>query len=868
MSDTSTAAPERDQEVLGIFIEESLEGLARVERLLLEAERGQPASDLFTQVFRDVHTIKGTSGYLSLPKILALSHAGEDLLSKLREDPSKAKPEHFSHMLVVVDLLRRMVERVRNEADEGPDPIEALVARLEAQVAAVDQPVGPVPVLVEPAQVFVPLPSAPPPEKEAPAEDTRRPRAESADGTVRVSVGVLDRLMNLMGELVLARNQIVQILKASRDTNGQAVCQRLSLVTSEMQEQIMKTRMQPVARVFEKIPRQVRDLSQATAKRVSCTVDGTATEIDKAVVEAIRDPVMHAVRNSIDHGIEAPAERLAAGKPEAGMLSVRAFHEAGTVTIEIADDGRGIDPKKMTAHALRKGLISAAEAGRLGEREAVELIFRPGFSTAEQVTQISGRGVGMDVVRTQVERAGGQVEIDSVVGRGTVLRMKMPLTLAIIPALMVRSGEQRFAIPQVNLTELVHLQPDQVSRSIERVRGSPVYRLRGEILPLVDLAGALGTTGRSDAARDGVDIVVVEAGPCRYGLVVDGIHDTEEIVIKPLHGSLKRLSCYAGATVLGDGGVALILEIAGLAALAGLSVTTRRETVARPRGDAGSTQTLLVFTVGGGVPCAVPLSMVTRLERVRQSAIEQVAGSEVVQYRNHLMPVVRPEQVLPLGEAVRRDDQQLLVFDFGRVVALAVDEILDVTTVELTDESFHAAEPFTQGKVVAFGRTTLILDAFGIVRARVPDLIADRRRGDATRPVVLVADAANALRAAVCGHLRTKGFDVKEVASLDALQRAFKAARAGSIAAVVLDSELEGTTDGFVEALKREQGGVPVLFWGPGEGDARRAQVLEAGAAGWVTKLDRDEVARKMEELTSGQRRRGSDHGQPKARAA
>jgi two-component system chemotaxis sensor kinase CheA len=900
-----TKSVERDPEVLGLFIEESTEALVRVEQLLLDAEHGRPAEDLCTQVFRDLHTIKGTSGYLALPQILALSHAGEELLSRLRDQPSAATTEHFGTLLVVVEVLRRMVERVRTSNDEGEEEgLTSLVAQLEglaervtheapsapsspppaaavtaAPVAAAPPPPPALAVPTPPAAVAASTPSALSPAPTTPAANAANaaapasalgaeaapPRAE-ADGTVRVSVGVLDRLMNLMGELVLSRNQIVQILKGSRDIGAQTVCQRLSVVTSELQEQIMKTRMQPVARVFEKVPRMVRDLAKATDKRVGCTIDGNATEIDKAVIEAIRDPVMHAVRNAIDHGIELPEDRRRAGKPESGTLSVRAFHEAGTVTIEIADDGRGIDPKRVAAHALSKGLLTASEAAALSDREAIELIFRPGFSTAAQVTQISGRGVGMDVVRSQVERAGGQVEVESVVGRGTALRMKMPLTLAIIPALMVRSGDQRFAIPQVNLTELLHLTPEQAAHGIERVRGSPVYRLRGEILPLVDLAGTLRSRPPKDPAADGVDVVVVEAGNCRYGLVVDEIRDTEEIVVKPLHGALKRLSCYAGATVLGDGGVALILELSGLAALAGLSATQHRELARADKVVAGSaTQTLLVFTAGEGTPCAVPLGLVTRLERLKPQAIERVAGQEVVQYREHLMPVVRPETLLPLGSPPLREEQQLLVFDFGRVVALAVDEIIDVVTVELKDEAFEGRAPYTQARIVAFGKTTLVLDAFGLVRAAVPELVPERRRGAPRRPLVVVADESGSLRTALSSHLRAHGFEVVEAATGEALTQALKGV--GRLAALVLDPSFEALSAGTVEQLHREHR-LPVLLWGGEEQDARCVALLRAGAQGWVPKFDRDGVTAQLEAFGAQQRRRAEDQAHTQTRAA
>ena len=613
--------PERDKEILDLFIEESLEQLQKVEKLLLDAEEGEGAPDLLDTLFRTVHTVKGTSAFLSLHKIGALSHAAEDLLAVLREDPRVAKPAHFARLVGVVDVLRRLIERVRETDDEGPLDIEGLAGRLRADAAAIPpvearsalapaaaatspgastapsaqialpattrpipavgaqgpaataaaparQPAPPAPVLAAPAPEPAPFAAPAVPgaaevlaagtadgSKEAGKDQTAGSRGDATDSSVRVNVTVLDRLMNLMGELVLARNQIIQMHKTTR--GGQpanpAALQRLSLVTSEMQEQIMKTRMQPIARVFERIPRMARDVGLATGKRVTCQIDGNATEIDKAVVEAIRDPVMHVVRNAIDHGIELPAVREQSGKSGTGTLSVRASHEGGMVLIEITDDGKGMDPKKLREHAVRRGVISSAEADRLTDREALELVYRPGFSTAEKVTDISGRGVGMDVARTQVERAGGQIELDSVLGRGTTVRLKMPLTLAIIPALLVRACGQRFAISQANLLELVFLNEDQARTSIEHVRGAPIYRLRGEVLPLVRLRDVLASRAAPPSAAEGVSIVVVAVGSCRYGLVVDEIYDTEEIVIKPLHGPLKRLSCYSGATVLGNG---------------------------------------------------------------------------------------------------------------------------------------------------------------------------------------------------------------------------------------------------------------------------------------------------------------------------
>jgi two-component system, chemotaxis family, sensor kinase CheA len=881
-----------DDEIRQLFVDESLEALQRVEKLLLEAEQGKARGNMVDTMFRDMHTIKGTSALLGFEKTASLAHAAEDLMSKLRDRSIEAKKPHFARMVEVVDLLRQLIEQTRDTCNEGPLEVGPLVTRLRADLEAgnalegevvalgtVPAPSAPVASAPRPAapppSVPAPLPAATaptPPPPPAPAPLEARPAAPSApgparsapppaasapppaasapppaasppppaasaaapaptlaapapsaptpfggggdhhaeaDGTVRVNVGVLDKLMNLMGELVLARNQMVQLVRALRDNGAQAAAQRLSLVTSDLQEQIMKTRMQPVARVFEKVPRLVRDLCQQTGKRVAVEVEGTATELDKALVEAIRDPVMHIVRNSLDHGIELPEERVAKGKPASGKLVVRAMHEGSTVTIELRDDGRGIDPVKLRKVAVAKGVITQAEADRLTDREATELVFRPGFSTAEKVTNISGRGVGMDVVRTHVERAGGQVELDSVLGKGTVIRMKMPLTLAIIPALLVMDGDQRFAIPQANLLELVYLDDEQVKKDVEYVRGAPIYRLRGEILPLVRLSPLLKRPHREGTG--GVNVVVVSIGQRSYGLVVESIHDTEEIVIKPLHSMIKKLPCYAGATVLGDGGVALILDVAGIASMAGIELSKSRGEFAAERQSSGveAAQSMLIFTAGDGARCAVPVSMVARLEQVECKALEQVAGSELLQYRGELMPVIRPEAALTIGAPPPRESgiQQLLVFNFGRPVGVAVNEIIDTCDVE----SFHPSDvPGTLGKAVVFGRTTLLVDVFALVRQLAPGCVAGSVAVRAAkRPRVLLADELDAMRASLAGFLRASGLEVLET-SVDSVVRELRQAPDDHHFDAVV-AGIEGRGPEMVKALKKEQPSLPVV---------------------------------------------------------
>lgn len=848
-----------DPETLELFVEESLEGLGRCEQILLAAEKSPsraPDAAGLAALFRDFHTVKGTSGFLGLNRILSLGHLSEDLLAKLRDGSLPAHPDHPGLLLLVVDALRDMVTEVQAGRGEGTRDIRELEQRLRAAMEGGPAP-APAPQSPRPAPqpaVKVEAPAAPAPRPEAPKPDAAAEPAapaaqepvevhrESSDGSVRVNVTVLDRLMNLMGELVLARNQMVQLARTSRDgaAGMQGACQRLSHVTSDLQEQIMKTRMQPVARVFEKIPRMVRDLARSTGKQVQARIEGTATEIDKALVEAIRDPVMHIVRNSVDHGIEPPEERTRLGKPIEGRLSVRASHEGGLVSIEIEDDGRGLDPVKLRATAVKRGVLGAAEAERLSDREALDLIFRPGFSTAAQVTAISGRGVGMDVVRTHVERAGGQVELESTPGRGTTIRLKMPLTLAIVPALLVSAGKQRFAIPQVNLLELVHVDAEQAATTIQQVRGAPIYRLRGEVLPLVHLTRVLRLPERD--AREGMHLVVLAVGSRRYGLVVDEVHDTEEIVIKPLHGALKRLPCYSGATVLGDGGVALILDAAGVAGMSGIDLGSGgRQAQAASTSQGGLRQSFLVCEAGDGQPVAVHLGLVARLETVPRDSIERLAGQEVVQYRDHIMPIVRPEALLPLGQAQPGEGQPLVVFDFGRQVGMAVNKVLDVVELEVPPESARGAPRFALGRLVIFQRSTLVLDVYGLVRELVPTFVDEKQGVDVPgRRRVLLVDDSCAMRTAIAGYLRASGLDVLEASSgREALREL--AQLSAPLDALITDLEMPGM-DGFavIEAAHAQRPELPVWAWtflDPGQ-VSERARAL--GARGCIHKLQRE----------------------------
>jgi two-component system, chemotaxis family, sensor kinase CheA len=538
------------------------------------------------------------------------------------------------------------------------------------------------------------------------------------EASVRVAVGLLDRLMNLVGELVLARNQVVQGSARTNDAALLASAQRLNLITTELQEGIMKTRMQAIGSVWTKFPRIVRDLGIQCGKQVRLELIGRDTELDRTVIEAIRDPLTHLVRNSVDHGLESPEDRVKAGKSPTGLIVFRAFHEGGMVNIEVSDDGGGIDLARVRAKAIERNLVSADRAARLGERETMQLLFLPGFSTAKQVTSVSGRGVGMDVVKTSVEKIGGTVDIVSKLGEGTSIRVKIPLTLAIIPALIVQehtsdgfvTRSQRYAIPQVNLIELVRVDG---SSSIEQVRTTPVYRLRGQLLPLVFLREFFGDPSACEP-REEYNIVVLQADKCSFGLVVDEVNDTQEIVVKPLGRELKGIPAFAGATIMGDGRVALILDVFGIAATLGMrsgAAQTALEDVDTQDQPDSEKQALLVFNLENAQRMAMPLDIVDRLEEFQSARVETAGGHQVIQYREKILSLLHLDDVVGTPrKATHKDVLHVVVHSRnGKTVGLVVDHIADIVQDHVSIDA-SVRRPGVLGSAVLAGSVTEILD--------------------------------------------------------------------------------------------------------------------------------------------------------------
>ena len=560
----------------------------------------------------------------------------------------------------------------------------------------------------------------------APAKSAHPEESSSnlVEGNIRVDVGLLDKLMNLVGELVLARNQILQFNTTQKDPAFLSTTQRLNLITTELQEGVMKTRMQPIGNIWNRFPRVVRDLAVACGKDVRLEMEGKETELDKTIIEAIKDPLTHIVRNSVDHGIERPEVRKANGKPAQGTLKLRAYHEGGKVNIEIIDDGGGIHTEKVKAKAIERGLITREAASRMSDREATHLLFLPGFSTAEKITNVSGRGVGMDVVKTNIEKIGGTVDIQSNPGHGTVLKIKIPLTLAIIPALIVTSGGDRFAIPQVSLLELVRLEGELARKGIEHIHGAPVYRLRGNLLPLVYLNHEL-KQGGSRGSPDTINIVVLQADDRQFGLVVEGINDTEEIVVKPLGKLLKNVPVFAGSTIMGDGKVALILDVLGIAQRSGVVSEVRdrnRSDMAGKNSDKkDEIQTLLLLGMGHSRRAAIPLSLVARLEEIPVSQLERADGQEVVQYRGQIMTLIRLSDVLGVSTMEEQaDPMQVVVYsEQGRSVGLVVDQILDIVETNLEVRRATGRQGVVASAVIQ-QRVTDLLDMHGIIRSADP----------------------------------------------------------------------------------------------------------------------------------------------------
>lgn len=754
------------------FLIEGYEYLNQIEGDLVALEKNDSDPEVMNRIYRNLHTIKGNSGFLGVEKLEAVAHAGENLLSRLRDRTIVMTPDITSALLETIDAVREHLEALETTGKESlvdRTPLMMRLAKLQSSGEELDaSAIAPQDSIVIPESVpksqqkqdatvdsssvdstlfargkMAILTNPNIPNEQIPV-DTEGDRFKIADTAIRVDVGLLDKVMNLVGELVLCRNQILEFVntQTANHQNGdtlKSVSSRLNLVTSELQQEVMKTRMQPIRTIWNKFPRVVRDTAFSLGKQVHLEMEGEETELDKTLIEAIANPLTHLVRNSLDHGIETSEVRTAKGKPAIGRLFLRAYHESGQVNIEISDDGGGIDPERIKIKAVQNGIISALEASQMSDREALNLIFLPSFSTAEKVTNLSGRGVGMDVVLKNIEKISGTIDVYSRVGKGTTFKLKVPLTLAIIPTLIITTGGDRYAIPQVNLLELLRLEGEQIKR-IEMFHGTPVYRLRGRLLPLVYLNTELNIEPPKLTPKifqmpldDGLNIVVVQANDKPFGLVVDAINDTQEIVVKPLGKQLKYLSCFAGATIMGDGKVALILDIHGIAQKTHWSEAQEKAILADQNNDKKSSeppQQLLVFQGPDCRRMAIHLSQVSRLEEFPRHLLERVGKQDMVQYRNQIMPVIYLSAVfgndddLPnssknglVDRSDSANDQLSLIVvsvESGQQVALACDRIIDIVE-QAIDIKGAATQAGIAYCAVIQDRVTEIIDVDSVI---------------------------------------------------------------------------------------------------------------------------------------------------------
>lgn len=874
-----------DNELVAEFVIESNEHLANVESQLLAIEAGgaNVDVDLVNTVFRAVHSIKGAAGFLGLRNINDLSHSLENVLNKLRNLELSPNSAMIDVLLRASDQLRSMINDV-DSSDTLPiadfvkqlDEIAAGVAPSEpvAPSAAAEavEPSPPVAAIAEPQPVAgetpppvaeVPAavePAAPAPVAKSNAEEPRSEGSTNVEANIRVPVSVLDRLMNLTGELVLCRNQVIQAISSKQDSGLEAVASGLDQVTSELQDAVMQTRMQPIGQVFNRFIRVVRDLGAKLGKECNLQIDGKEVEVDKSIIEAIGDPMTHLIRNSMDHGLETPQKRVAAGKPPAGRVNLRAYHQAGKVRIDIEDDGQGINPAILKEKAVSKGIITQDQAEQMSDRDAVRLIFHAGFSTAEKLTDVSGRGVGMDVVRSNIEKLGGTVDVESTVGKGTNIQITLPLTLAIIPSLIVETCGNRFAIPQANISELVRVRADDEQR-LTRVKGAEMLRLRGSLLPIVRMNRILNLGGEQSAAGANSSIIVVETGRARYGLAVDGLHDSEEIVVKPLGRHLRGCKCLSGATILGDGHIALILDVSGIAAEAKLDLTDQSELEAKRMEDdlhAGEeSQTLLMFTNHPQETFAIPMGVVLRVERIRANQIDTVGGLEVLQYRGASLPVLRLEHNINARPAPSDlESVFVVIFDInGYEVGLIAPQLKDIQSVAMHIDSTTFRETGVCGSFVFDGHAIRLLDVFKIVEKHRPEWFEHHKVAAETRshdPIVLLAEDSDFFRRQVKGFLEEAGFQVVDA---EDGQLAWETLQRGEFAFDLIVTDIEmPRMNGFelsrqVRASDRWKQ-IPIVALTSLASDEHRREGEASGIDDYQIKMDRERLLSSVSRLT------------------
>ena len=912
-------------DLLREFLTETSESLDTVDNQLVKFEQEPNNAKILDNIFRLVHTIKGTCGFLGLPRLEALAHAGETLMGKFRDgmpvtgqavtvilssidrikeilaglEATEAEPEGNDRDLI--DKLEAMVEQgmaamaagaAAPVAESPPLVPEAPVAEAKPAPAkelttgtlieqTLERPLRPGEVSLDelerafretPIEAPAPVASAeakaePAPEapvaEAKPAREKTAPKRSTADEgasegdrianqSIRVNVDTLEHLMTMVSELVLTRNQLLEISRRNEDTEFKVPLQRLSNVTAELQEGVMKTRMQPIGNAWQKLPRIVRDLSSELGKQIELEMHGADTELDRQVLDLIKDPLTHMVRNSADHGLETPAERLAAGKGEQGTIRLSAYHEGGHIIICIADNGRGLNTEKIKAKAISSGLVTEAELEKMSEAQIHKFIFAPGFSTAAAITSVSGRGVGMDVVRTNIDQIGGTIDIKSVAGEGSSVTIKIPLTLAIVSALIVEAAGDRFAIPQLSVVELVRARANSEHR-IERIKDTAVLRLRNKLLPLIHLKKLLKIDDGAASDPENGFIVVTQVGSQTFGIVVDGVFHTEEIVVKPMSTKLRHIDMFSGNTILGDGAVIMIIDPNGIAKALGAAGSSAHdmgdENGAHHIGSGEQTTSLLVFRAGSSQPKAVPLGLVTRLEELPADKIEFSNGRYMVQYREQLMPLVAMEGVTIASQGA----QPILVFaDDGRSMGLVVDEIIDIVEERLNIEVGGSSSGIL-GSAVIKGQATEVIDVGHFLPMAFSDWFTRKEMKPSlhSQSVLLVDDSAF-FRNMLAPVLKAAGYRVRTAPTA---QEGLAALRAQSFDVILTDIEMPDMNGfEFAETIRSDNNlaSTPIIGLSALVSPAAIERGRQAGFHDYVAKFDRPGLIAALKEQTAG----------------
>lgn len=921
-------------DLLNEFLTETSESIAIIDVELVNLEKDPEDQEILSKIFRLVHTIKGTCGFLGLPRLEELAHAGEDVLGKIRDGEMGVSPETVTLILSSIDRIKENLDYIEENETEPDGDDKDLIVQLRAAAAGeaikeppveenveedsveddsmeTDSSEAPVtsedgfPVAAEFLAEFEEVTASSTEkdeevlveedavseedsvvEDENTAENVKQIKEEAtkvpvlvkdekkqvkvskkqketsvADQSIRVNVELLENLMTLVSELVLTRNQLLQMVRDSSDSEFAAPLQSLSHITTDLQEGVMKTRMQPVGNAWAKLPRIVRDLSIESGKKIDLQMIGADTELDRQVLELIKDPLTHMVRNSADHGLESTKERIAVGKSEVGVIVLNAYHEGGHIIIEINDDGKGLNIERIREKAIENGLATEAELEAMTEHQIAQFVFRAGFSTAEKITSISGRGVGMDVVRTNIEKIGGSVELKTVTGKGTSFVIKIPLTLAIVSALVVASSSERFAIPQISVLELVRV-TENSEFSIENLNASPVLRLRDRLLPLVNLADLLQLKDKKVYSEDDeaeteteeTFIVVSQVGTYTFGIIVDRVFDTEEIVVKPVAPILRHITMFSGNTILGDGSVIMILDPNGIASAAGEVATTSdsmtgMEKKKKARSDESTS--LLVFRAGGSNLKAVPLNLVARLEEIKVEDIEDSQGRPVIQYRGQLMPLITLDGV---SKEIKTEGRQpILVFSDGeRSMGLIVDEIVDIADDKLNVE-LEVEQEGMIGTAVVEGKAMDIIDIRHYLTIAFGDWFSSIDRSLETlkdKPSLLLVDDSTFFRNLMIPLLSARGYNVVSAESaVEALQMRDNGEQFDVIISDIVMPDMDGFE--FAENIRADgiwmDTALIALSSHASEKDLKHGH--EVGFDDYVSKFDQEAILSSLQEV-------------------